>query len=96
MLITGEGIEIATRFRAMGVRSRSPRSVSNGGIRRRPWPALFMKVRSEAVQIRVLAEEIGVRPRRRSLPYVEQPGADFFSQSAEMCRRSRTFMNNAG
>jgi hypothetical protein len=55
-----------------------------------------MKVRSEAVQIRVLAEEIGVRPRRRSLPYVEQPGADFFSQSAEMCRRSRTFMNNAG
>ncbi len=55
-----------------------------------------MKVRSEAVQIRVLAEEIGVRPRRRSLPYVEQPDADFFSQSAEMCRRSRTFMNNPG
>jgi len=55
-----------------------------------------MEVRSEAVQIRVLAEEIGVRPRRRSLPYVEQPDADFFSQSAEMCRRSRTFMNSAG
>jgi len=55
-----------------------------------------MKVRSEAVQIRVLAEEIGVRPRRRSLPYVEQPDVDFFSQSAEMCRRSRTFMDNPG
>ena len=37
-----------------------------------------------------------VRPRRRSLPYVEQPDADFFSQSAEMCRRSRTYMNNPG
>jgi hypothetical protein len=55
-----------------------------------------MKVRSEAVQIRVLAEEIGVRPRRRSRPYVEQPDVDFFSQSAEMRRRSRTFMNNPG
>ncbi len=41
-----------------------------------------MKVRSEAMQIRVMAEEIGVRPRSRSLPYVEQPDADFFSQSA--------------
>jgi len=55
-----------------------------------------MEVRSEAVQIRVLVEEIGVRPRRRSLPYVEQPDANIFSQSAEMCRRSRASMNNPG
>ncbi len=55
-----------------------------------------MKVRSEAVQIRGLAEEIGVRPRRRGYPHVEQADVDFFSQSAEMCRRSRSFMNNAG
>ena len=28
--------------------------------------------------------------------YVEEPIADFFFQSAWMCDRSRTFMNNAG
>jgi len=55
-----------------------------------------MKVRSETVQIRALAREIGVAPRRRTLQYVEQRNADFSCQSAEMCRRSRTFMNNPG
>ena len=55
-----------------------------------------MKVRSETVQIRALARGIGCPPRKRTLQYVEQREVDFSSQSAEMCRRSRTFMNNPG
>ena len=55
-----------------------------------------MKVRSETVQIRALAREIGVSPRRRTLQYVEQRNADFSCQSAEMCQSKRTFMNNPG
>jgi len=51
-----------------------------------------MKVRSETVQIRALAREIGVSPRRRTLQYVEQRNADFSCQSAEMCQSKRTFM----
>ncbi len=55
-----------------------------------------MKVRSEAVQIRALEREIGARPRRRTGQYVEQPSVDLSFQSAEMCGRSSSFMNNAG
>jgi hypothetical protein len=55
-----------------------------------------MRVLSEMVQIRTLAREIGVRPRRRSRFYVEEPDVDFSCQSAEMCHRSRTLMHNPG
>jgi len=55
-----------------------------------------MKVRSETVQIRALAREIWVSPRRRTLQVVEQRNADFSCQSSEICRRSRTFVNNSG
>ncbi|MBW1687068.1 MAG: hypothetical protein JRS35_18620 [Deltaproteobacteria bacterium] len=32
-----------------------------------------MRVRSEGVQMRALGREIGVRPRRRTWQYVEEP-----------------------
>jgi hypothetical protein len=48
------------------------------------------------VQIRALAREIGVRPRRRSRSYVEEPDVDFSRQSAEMRRRSSDLVRNAG
>jgi hypothetical protein len=55
-----------------------------------------MRVRSEMVQIRALAREIGVRHRRRTWRYVEEPGVDFSCQSAEMRHRSRTLINTPG
>ncbi len=55
-----------------------------------------MKVRSEVVQIRALEREIDARPRRRTGQYVEEPSVDFWFQSAEVCDRSRTFMNSPG
>jgi len=55
-----------------------------------------MKVRSEVGQMRALGREIGARPRRRTWQYVEEPGADFSFQSAQMRDRSRSFMNNPG
>jgi hypothetical protein len=43
-----------------------------------------MKVGRERVQIRALAREIGVRPRRCGGPHVEQPEVELSCQSAEM------------
>jgi hypothetical protein len=41
-----------------------------------------MKVRGEGVQMRALGRENGVRPRKRTWQYVEEPDVDFSSQSA--------------
>ncbi|MBW1688926.1 MAG: hypothetical protein JRS35_28200, partial [Deltaproteobacteria bacterium] len=57
--------------------------------------AFLTRSRSETVQIRALAREIGVRPRSRTWQYGEEPGADFSRQSAEMRRRSSDLVRKA-
>ncbi|MBW1685040.1 MAG: hypothetical protein JRS35_08245 [Deltaproteobacteria bacterium] len=46
--------------------------------------------------MRALGREIGVRPRRRTWQYVEEPDVDFSFQSAEMRRRSSDLVRYAG
>ncbi|MBW1683537.1 MAG: hypothetical protein JRS35_00590 [Deltaproteobacteria bacterium] len=46
--------------------------------------------------MRALGREIGVRPRRRTWQYVEEPDVEFSFQSAKMRVRSRTSMNIPG
>ncbi|MBN1566741.1 MAG: hypothetical protein JXA73_02775, partial [Acidobacteria bacterium] len=59
-------------------------------------PALFMKVRREAVQTGVAARRATGGFRRRTRQYVEEADRAQRGRHARIRRRSRSFMNKAG
>jgi hypothetical protein len=46
--------------------------------------------------MRVLADDLGLRPQRRTGRYVEEPGAEIVRQGAQIRDRSRDLVRYAG
>ncbi len=55
-----------------------------------------MKRRSETTKMLGMVDDFGVRPRRRTGQYVEEPDAEIIRQIEQIRGRSRRFMNNPG
>jgi hypothetical protein len=62
-----------------------------------PWPALFMKVRRETVELSGMAgNRRGEDPRRIHCDTSQGPNAEDARQDGQIRGRSRNFMNCAG